>query len=107
LGLAAEPGRKLRFDLVGATMNLVRITAPTDTLRALHDIDGLDTARGSLREAGENQWTLSGYATDDAVVEIRARGATVDILQTDAEIQPYLDQVAQVAEEAARETGEA
>lgn len=60
-------------------MNIVRVTASSDVLRGLHDIDGFQMA-GSVKEAGGGAWTTSAYATDEAIAVVRDRGAHVDVL---------------------------
>jgi len=81
-------------------VNIVRVTASSDVLRGLHDIDGLLLA-GSVKEAGGGAWTASGYATDAAIAVVRDRGADVDIL---LDAQTRMAQLNRVAAQA-RETG--
>jgi hypothetical protein len=61
-------------------MNIVRITAAPEVLRSLYGIDGLElvTSQGPGPEGGVP--VVSGYATDQAIRRVRARGAQVDVL---------------------------
>jgi hypothetical protein len=61
-------------------MNIVRVTASPEVLRGLHDIDGLEliTSEGPGPEGGIP--VVSGYATDEAISQLRGRGARVDVL---------------------------
>lgn len=80
-------------------MNIVRVTASPDVLRGLYDIDGLElvTSKGPGPEGGMP--VASGYATDEAIGQARARGARVDVL-LDAETR--LARLQRVAAEARR-----
>jgi hypothetical protein len=77
-------------------VNIVRVTASSDVLRGLHDIDGLELA-GSLTEGDDGLWTTGAYATDEAISELRNRGVRVDVM-LDAETR--LAQLNRVAAEA-------
>ena len=77
-------------------MNIVRVTAPSELLRELRGVDGLEMG-GRLTEVGGGVWTTSAYATDEAISAARDRGAHVDVL-LDAETR--LAQLRGVAEEA-------
>ena len=59
-------------------MQLVRIAGPTEPMRRLGDIDGLDFERTSARRLGEDRWQVSGYATDEAVAALRERGLEIE-----------------------------
>ncbi|HLK01618.1 MAG TPA: hypothetical protein VKU39_17175 [Streptosporangiaceae bacterium] len=58
------------------------MTATSDVLRTLHDIGGFETFGGGLTEAEgqEDVWTSSAYATDEAIAQVRARGARVEVV---------------------------
>ena len=59
-------------------MQLVRITGPTGPMRLLGEIAGLDFERTSARRLRDDHWQVSGYATDDALAELQARGLSVE-----------------------------
>jgi hypothetical protein len=77
-------------------MNIVRVTASSEILRGLDDIEGLELVGSSDPGADEGSWSISGYATDEAVIQARDQGARVDVL-LDAETR--LAQLERVAEE--------
>jgi len=77
-------------------VNIVRVTASSDELRGLHDIDGLKLS-GPSTERDDGRWTTSAYATDEAISELRNRGLHVDVM-LDAETR--LAQLHRVAAEA-------
>lgn len=77
-------------------MNIVRVTASSELLLALRDVDGLEIG-GRFSEVGGGVWTISAYATDEAISAARARGARVDVM-LDAEAR--LAQLRRVAAEA-------
>ena len=49
-------------------MQLIRIAGPTEPMRRLAEIEGLDFERTSARRLDDDRWQVSGYATDDALV---------------------------------------
>ena len=77
-------------------MNIVRVTAPSEVLRELRGVDGMEMG-GRLTDEGAGVWAISAYATDEAISVARDRGASVDVL-LDAETR--LAQLRRVAEEA-------
>lgn len=88
-------------------MDLVWITATSDVFRQLQDIDELVLVRASTRELEGGEAEISGYASPAAAAAARALGAEVEVVQSEADVQPYLDQVAEATQEAISETGEA
>jgi hypothetical protein len=84
-------------------VNIVRVTATSDVLRTLRDIDGFEMAGGGLTKAepeAEGQddvWVTSAYATDEAIAQARARGADVVVV---LDAQTRLAQLNRVAEQA-------
>ncbi len=74
-------------------MNLVRIRGSADVLRALGDIPGLfiETETAHPEEGGG--WNVSAHATDAAITEAQTRGATVDVIMNNAEMDSHLAQV--------------
>jgi len=97
--LTPGTGHKSMRGRLGDRMNIVRITASPEVLRGLYDIAGLELVTSG--EAGPEGGlpTVSGYATDEAVSRVRARGARVDVL-LDAETR--LARLRRVAAEARR-----
>jgi hypothetical protein len=59
-------------------MQLIRIAGPTEPMRRLADVDGLDFERTSARRLGDDRWQVSGYATDEALATLRERGLDVE-----------------------------
>jgi len=77
-------------------VNIVRVTASSEVLRELRDIDGLEIG-GRFTDEGGGVWTISAYATDEAISAIRDRGAHVGVL---LDAQTRLAQLRRVAEQA-------
>jgi hypothetical protein len=67
-------------------MQLVRIAGPTDAMRALAEVDGLDFERTSASRLGDDTWQVAGYATDEALAEIEKRGLTAELVVAAAEL---------------------
>jgi len=66
-------------------MQLVRIAGPTDAMRRLGEVAGLDFERTSARQVNDGRWQVSGYATDDALDELAARELDVEpVVASDA-----------------------
>ena len=59
-------------------MQLVRIAGPTEPMRRLGEVAGLDFERTSARRVEENRWQVSGYASDEALATLRERGLEVE-----------------------------
>jgi hypothetical protein len=59
-------------------VQLIRIAGPTEPMRRLAEIEGLDFERTSARRLDDDRWQVSGYATDDALVALRERGLDID-----------------------------
>lgn len=57
---------------------LIRIAGPTEPMRLLGQIAGLQFERTSATRLDDERWQVSGYADDDALAEIEARGLTVE-----------------------------
>ena len=72
-------------------MQLVRIAGPTAEMRRLGDVEGLDFERTSATRLDDDTWQIAGYATDEALEEVRSRGL-------DAELVVPADQLAQERE---------
>ena len=61
-------------------MQLVRICGPTAEMRLLGEVKGLDFERTSARRLDDDTWQVAGYATDEALAEIEARGLTTKLV---------------------------
>ena len=59
-------------------MHLVRIAGPTEPMRRLGEVAGLDFERTSARRIDEDRWQVSGYASEDALASLRERGLEVE-----------------------------
>jgi hypothetical protein len=58
-------------------VQLIRIAGPTEPMRRLAEVEGLDFERTSARQLDDDRWQVSGYASDDALVALRERGLDV------------------------------
>ena len=66
-------------------MQLIRIAGPTEPMRRLAEVDGLDFERTSARRLDGDRWQVSGYATDDALATLRERGLEIEaVVEPDA-----------------------
>ncbi|MEA2220925.1 MAG: hypothetical protein QOJ35_3551 [Solirubrobacteraceae bacterium] len=61
-------------------MQLVRIAGPTEAMRRLGEIDGLHFERSSANRLDEDTWQVAGYASDDALAELQARGLQTELV---------------------------
>jgi hypothetical protein len=61
-------------------MQLVRIAGPTEAMRRLGEIDGLHFERTSANRLDEDTWQVAGYASDDALAELEARGLQAELV---------------------------
>ncbi len=59
-------------------MQLIRIAGPTEPMRRLAEVEGLDFERTSARRLDDDRWQVSGYATDAACAALRERGLDVE-----------------------------
>lgn len=80
-------------------MNLVEITAPSELLSGLNDVPGLKVVDASVGEAGNGEFSVGAYATDEAIEAVRARGAKVMVTLNAA---TRVTQLQREAEEARR-----
>ncbi len=70
---------------------LVAIAGTSAQLRGLTNIEGLHLAHHSDTRTGPDRFRVSGYATAAARDEIDARGASVEVLETEEEVAGRLD----------------
>jgi hypothetical protein len=61
-------------------MQLVRIAGPTADMRRLAEVEGLDFERTSASRLDDDTWQVSGYATDDALAELKTRGLSTELV---------------------------
>jgi murein tripeptide amidase MpaA len=61
-------------------MQLVRIAGPTAQMRRLGEVDGLQFQPASATRVEEDTWQVSGYATDEVLAELGARGLSTEVL---------------------------
>ena len=59
-------------------VQLVRIAGPTEPMRRLGEVAGLDFERTSARRIDEDRWQVSGYASEEALATLRERGLEVE-----------------------------
>jgi hypothetical protein len=88
-------------------MQLIRIAGPTEPMRRLAQIDGLDFERSSARRLDDDRWQVSGYATDDALATLRERGLEVESVVDSEELAQQRDVLfTRLQAEQAREAAE-
>ena len=68
-------------------MQLVRIAGPTEPMRRLGEVAGLDFERTSARRLDDDRWQVSGYASDEALATLRERGLEVESVVEPAELE--------------------
>jgi hypothetical protein len=59
-------------------VQLIRIAGPTEPMRRLGEVAGLDFERTSARRLDDERWQVSGYATDEALATLHERGLEVE-----------------------------
>jgi hypothetical protein len=61
-------------------MQLVRIAGPTEEMRRLGDVEGLHFERSSATRLDDDTWQVAGYASDEALAELRGRGLRTELV---------------------------
>jgi hypothetical protein len=61
-------------------MQLVRIAGPTEQMRRLGEVAGLHFERTSATRLQDDAWRVSGYASDEALEELRGRGLSIELV---------------------------
>ena len=61
-------------------MQLVRIAGPTDAMRRLGEVEGLEFERTSANRLDDDTWQVAGYATDEALAEVGRRGLEAELV---------------------------
>lgn len=74
-------------------MNSVQIEGPRDVLLGLVNIPGLQIFRHTATQIDADRWVVSAYATDDAIAQVEARGATVNIIMSAEELRQHQERV--------------
>ena len=74
-------------------VQLIRIAGPTDAMRRLADVPGLDFERTSATRLDDERWQVSGYATEEALAELEARGLSVESVVEPAALQEQRDEL--------------
>ena len=88
-------------------MQLVRIAGPTELMRRLGDVDGLQFERTSARRLDDDRWQVSGYASDEALATLRERGLEVESVVEPAELSEQRSKLfAKLDDDRAREAQE-
>ena len=68
-------------------MQLVRIAGPAEPMRRLSEVAGLEFERTSATKLEGDTWRVSGYATDEALEELRGRGLSVELVVESAQLE--------------------
>ncbi len=68
-------------------MQLVRIAGPTQEMRRLGEVEGLDFERTSASRLDDDTWQVAGYATDEALDELRSRGLSTELVVPDEQLR--------------------
>lgn len=74
-------------------MNLIRMIGPEATIVGLNDIVDLIIIEYSGKTLPDGQVQLSGYATDRAITEIQSRGAVIEVLFDNAELDAHYEEL--------------
>lgn len=61
-------------------MQLIRIAGPTEAMRRLAEVEGLDFERTSASRLDDDTWQVAGYATDAALAELGERGLQTELV---------------------------
>ena len=72
-------------------MQLIRIAGPTEPMRRLGDVEGLQFERTSARRLDDDRWQVSGYASDEALATLRERGLDVEAVVEREELSQERD----------------
>ena len=72
-------------------VQLVRIAGPTEPMRRLGEVAGLDFERTSARRLDDDRWQVSGYASDEALATLRERGLDVEAVVEPDELSQERD----------------
>jgi len=70
-------------------MRLIEIQGSKEVLLGLRLVAGLDLERHSATQVDDDLWVVSGYATDQAVLEVEARGAAVTTVMNYQELTAH------------------
>jgi hypothetical protein len=67
-------------------MGLIQLEGSAEILSGLGDVEGLTLMRATMEQRGVDLWRVGGYASDQAVDTLRARGASVQVVMTTDEV---------------------
>ena len=67
-------------------MQLVRIAGPTEAMLRLAEVEGLDFERTSASRLDDDTWQVAGYASDEALAELRTRGLETELVVPAAQV---------------------
>ncbi|MGH2840814.1 MAG: hypothetical protein ACRDKY_08325 [Solirubrobacteraceae bacterium] len=62
-------------------------------MRGLRDVPGLDIERTSATRLDDDRWQVSGYATDEALAELEARGLSVELVVEPEALEAQRDEL--------------
>src|SRR5215211_5223662 len=91
--IPVAPRGVLQF-LVG----LLRLEMKADVLTGLHEIRDLYLLPATVLDLGAGRYRISGYGAEGLIPELKARGCTVQVLMTTAEIDQFHDRVAETVQ---------
>lgn len=74
-------------------MNLIEIRGDRDLVGALGDIVGLTLHRRTATQLEGNEVSISGYASNEALDAVRARGVTVTVITLSAEWEQQMAEI--------------
>jgi hypothetical protein len=76
-------------------VNLLQITATSEVLTGLRDVDGLTTYAPTGEDVGDGRYRVSGYGPASVIPELEARGCEVRVLMSADAIEEFDQSVAQ------------
>jgi hypothetical protein len=74
-------------------VQLIRIVGPKEPMRLLGEVAGLDFERTSATRLDDDRWRISGYATDEALAELQARGLSIELVVDNAQLEEQRTQL--------------
>lgn len=74
-------------------MNIIQIQGSREIVGSLNDITGLTLNRRTTTQLEGDQVSISGYASDEALETIRARGASVTVISSSAEWNQKMEDI--------------
>jgi hypothetical protein len=71
------------------------LSSRAEALLGLLDVDGLTLLPKSFRQTGVDQYAISGFANGSAISELQAKGLTVNVVTSQADLEAHDAQVMQ------------